>query len=1553
MIHRHGEISRDPSSCNANGVSSSAVLPEKPDLFHASISLPKWCQGLVTSVFRTRTVFAAFVRHAIQIPRDNSNVSSSPAFPIPIPYFGVFGRMPSGLSLQRRNRIHFRRAVVLVILALNFWWSGNRFISDDLLGRVPSFAQKALIRRVVDFMQVDGQMLPAPVVASGRRFPQLIARLSELSSALTRVGAQSSPYTHVFEGCPKEVGVENDVAEELIPYRSLQASRLKLVGSGSWDPLPFLDDNLAMAFTNPDCLLYGCDFSDVQIPRLDDPSDEILSLAKRWDDLDLLYLHPYNVPELFPEHCIKIFNCFKSPTQDRQIGDRRGRNWAEMAVAGPSKSLPMGCDIFELFLDPSSQCLSLSVTDRSDFYHQFRVTPTRAVSNTLNVGFPLEALKGTKALASFLCDFKKKPSDRLRVGDKLGASSRFPPLSRKTPDLLFPAFKSILQGDHGGVEYACQSHTGLLQHFGLLCRDNRLVANRPFRGSSLMEGLVIDDYFSISVSDKHSEKITPDVRCFNVAQDAYSRHHLLGSPSKDVVGQSVGRAIGAAIDAGPLAISKGVATLGVPCHKRYSLSWISLQICALNFTTDVLHACLIGGWVSCLTYRRPLMAVLSESFKLVDSSLIDSSKPKLVPLPRSVANELTLLSLLCPLAVSDLCAEPSPEVFATDASLTHGAICSCPIPKELSKILWRVSRSKGAYSRLLTPFESLSKRLGLLEEVDHAVPSRPERPLAFHYDFIEIFSGASRVTTFVAEFGFVVGPPVDLSCSEEFNMEFCHVVSWLSHMVSCGQVSSFMVEPPCTTFSIMRKPPLRSKLCPYGFDPSNRQTYNGNLLALRALQLMVIGLKNQVPGLLEKRLSSLLKHLPSYKSLMDSPFCNSCRSDSCMFGSIHQKAFRFISVHLDLSDLARRCDGSHSHVPIQGSFTKSSATYVDDLAFCLAGVLKKGIEKRKASLRDIDSLEVKGLESQFVNSLALSLPWRVHESWTFKKLCHINILEFSVLGRLAVHLASLGKSLRVTSLVDSFVVSAAASKGRTSSRGLSPVLRRFNAVCVAAGLYFNTPFVPTRLNISDDPTRGACLRSPSGSFDVTSWDSSRLFDLAELPKLRRWSSNWVRLILSLVGPSALSCSDRSLYRRCYPWLLSVPSLVSSPLIDFDATLGFPGEGPSSSADQPGSLFCLLSLGMFRPRVFGCVLVAMVFDSGSAVFPRNNADMARQQQRAVRPPLVAGRPVLPATTLNRDQLFSAFSTWCGNEGVFLDQLLENSLQYVEEINALLLRYGRCLYQSGRPYGHFSETINAVVSRKAVLRRNLQMAWDYAFAWVKAEPPVHHVACPWQVLLALVSLALMWGWTLEAGILSLAWGGLLRAGEAIKALRKDLLLPEDTRFTNKFVLLAISEPKTRFTGARHQSAKVDASDLVSVISLAFSKLEPQMKLWPYSGQTLRNRFRSLLKGLSIDGSVGQGLRGLDLGSLRPGGATWLLQSTEQSELVRRRGRWISSRVMEVYLQEVGTAHFMNALDYHQRDCIYGMASLFPAVLQKSKNLLVAKIDPTLWYRIYCWL
>ena len=483
------------------------------DLFGKHISFASWCAQMVASVFRTRTSFSAFARSAIHLTR-STEVSRSPAFPIPLPHVGVFDRMPSGLSLHHRSQIHFKRAVVLTILALDFWWSGNRFIDLDLLRRSPSVSQRQIIKRVVDFMQVDGPKIPFSVSLSGRRSPQLIARLCELSDA----GVKNSPYDRTFEGFESEVPVDNSILPGLEPYRSLDFSRLRVVGEGHFNPIPFLDDNLCMAFCNPDSLLHPVLPDKENLPCIRDPLEQIVGLMKLWDCRGLLLLHEHNTPGLYPHECVRIFNCFKSVGQ---IGDRRGRNFCERRLHGPSKLLPAGPDVFELFLEVGEQ-VHVSVSDRRDFYHQFSTTYSRAISNTLSPGVPAELVSDTAAFSALILRKANQSSSRHCVGDGLFASHRFPKVTKKRPSLVFGAFKSILQGDHGGVEFACQSHENLLRSGKLLGEDVRIVADRPFRGDSLMQGLVIDDFFAVSKVPRGTVGETPDVKMLK----------LSGKPSK-------------------------------------------------------------------------------------------------------------------------------------------------------------------------------------------------------------------------------------------------------------------------------------------------------------------------------------------------------------------------------------------------------------------------------------------------------------------------------------------------------------------------------------------------------------------------------------------------------------------------------------------------------------------------------------------------------------------------------------------------------------------------------------------------------------------------------------------------------------------------------------------------------------------------------------------------------------------------------------------------------------------------------------------------------------
>ena len=415
-------------------------------------------------------------------------------------------------------------------------------------------------------------------------------------------------------------------------------------------------------------------------------------------------------------------------------------------------------------------------------------------------------------MAAFLYNQKaKKSRSRMVAGDDLGASKRARLLGHNSGDLVFASFLSVLQGDHGGVEYACEAHHHLLASKGLLSPETRLVSDSPFQGRQLMEGLCIDDYFAISVEEKGATSTSMSRRCFETAKDTYESCKLLGSPDKDTIDAQSGKVIGAHINASA-ASSCGLITVGAPPSKRYSLAMISLRVAQLSHTTDALHVCLMGGWSSTLLYRRPLMSLFSEGYKLVDATSIDPNHPKLIKLPRSVAQELCLAAVLVLFAVSNIAAPFSQKIYCSDASIEKGAYCFTTIGEELAEVLWKSTRSKGAYHRLLTPSESLARRLGLFEEKGDLQQSSPEKPIAFHYDFIEVFAGSSRISDALARLGLVVGPPVDLSHSPEYNMEWVHVISWLTFLVASGRVLAFMCEPPCTTFSIMRRPALRSRL---------------------------------------------------------------------------------------------------------------------------------------------------------------------------------------------------------------------------------------------------------------------------------------------------------------------------------------------------------------------------------------------------------------------------------------------------------------------------------------------------------------------------------------------------------------------------------------------------------------------------------------------------------------------------------------------------------------------------------------------------------------------
>ena len=100
--------------------------------------------------------------------------------------------------------------------------------------------------------------------------------------------------------------------------------------------------------------------------------------------------------------------------------------------------------------------------------------------------------------------------------------------------------------------------------------------------------------------------------------------------------------------------------------------------------------------------------------------------------------------------------------------------------------------------------------------------------------------------------------------------------------------------------------------------------------------------------------------------------CQIIRCDSCAYGSQHLKAFLFLCSWAKTDAVSRRCSGDHEHIPVEGSFTKASATYVPDLAEALADVMADGIRRLQEFKSISNVLKCEGLESQLINEVTVS-----------------------------------------------------------------------------------------------------------------------------------------------------------------------------------------------------------------------------------------------------------------------------------------------------------------------------------------------------------------------------------------------------------------------------------------------------------------------------------------------------------------------------------------------------------------------------------------------------
>ena len=97
-------------------------------------------------------------------------------------------------------------------------------------------------------------------------------------------------------------------------------------------------------------------------------------------------------------------------------------------------------------------------------------------------------------------------------------------------------------------------------------------------------------------------------------------------------------------------------------------------------------------------------------------------------------------------------------------------------------------------------------------------------------------------------------------------------------------------------------------------------------------------------------------------------------------------------------------------------------------------------------------------------------------------------------------------------LLDSRVVIGAATKGRSSSRGLNRVIRQLAAFCFVGGLALHLIFIPTEHNPGDHPSRGGPTTWPKELLTKRRKNKTKLDHAGQLgTRLAELNANIARL----------------------------------------------------------------------------------------------------------------------------------------------------------------------------------------------------------------------------------------------------------------------------------------------------------------------------------------------------------------------------------------------------------------------------------------------------------
>ncbi|CAE7414009.1 Ttn, partial [Symbiodinium necroappetens] len=642
-----------------------------------------------------------------------------------------------------------------------------------------------------------------------------------------------------------------------------------------------------------------------------------------------------------------------------------------------------------------------------------------------------------------------------------------------------------------------------------------------------------------------------------------------------------------------------------------------------------------------------------------------------------------------------------------------------------------------------------------------------------------------------------------------------------------------------------------------------------------------------------------------------------------------------------------------------------------------------------------------GLESVAVNEVLLTSRWSTDLSWRWERQKQINALETDAAVTNLRQLAREKKDTRSVHILDSSCARGAVTKGRSSAKLLRPSLRKAAAISVAGGLFPAFVYGPTRLNVSDDPTREVPLREPHGCSALQGFEEEDFSSLCALSGASKNRGRWIRLSLLLAAGEGRThelvgaLHDFPQVRHCPAQ--PVPGLFLAELTPLHSVLNrgtpkpyhlgllldpLPRQRRDRFASEDSALFwttaayvhgsfaglrkacfrfplssasvCKIVRGVCNNR-FPFASVALLRDVSSGLHRDSNNGQAwcsplgpslrdkcgLKVVRAIRPfspEQLWGARLRAAQCgfLGKDDTVRrvVVSPWTltppGFPGLLSLFFLFWTLSFLflgfawavlaprnkADLADLAAAFSRWLVEVGgfdlralieaKPFDA-EMIVDWLVCYGKDLYGSGRPYWHYAET-VNAVPAMRpvlrrQVQAAWDLGFAWLSEEPSTHHTAVPAVVlvailaaCLSWGWVAEAGCFALAFGGLMRIGEVLPATRSSLVLP------------------EAQDLVMIIIMAFRGLRGDQKLWPMSSQTLRKR--------------------LD----------------QDSELVRRRGRWASAKIMEIYLQEVSATVYLPSLPREQKHRVAQIAATFSGILQQAWAWTCQGIERNIWYRLW---